>query len=368
MGAESWRRAGAHRMFGAMHETRVVRPPAHAAAYGGPSWPAREASLADELGSVWSRCGIDSEYATLQAVLLHRPGAELFEVEDADEHLMLEAPDAALCGAQHDAMADAYRANGVQVVYVDPGGSGDAGGSAGRLPASPANSRASRLPPPGQLPPANQMFCADLFVMTPSGAIVGRPASTVRAGEERWIARRLADCGVPILRSVGATGTFEGADLCWLAPGAAMIGRGLRTNTEGAAQVAATLAEIGVETLVVDLPHTSMHLMGEVRFADRDLAFARPGRIPWTALEALRRHGYEVRFFPDDHEMVRGFGHNFVTLGPRRVLMPEGCPLSRATYEDAGVECVTVELGEIHKCAGGIGCLSGVVTRERVAG
>ena len=326
-------------MLEPMDQTTAVRPPAHAAAYGGPSWPAREASLADELGSVWSRCGIDSEYATLQAVLLHRPGAELFEIEDADEHLMLEAPDAALCGAQHDAMADAYRATGVQVVYVDPGSA-----------------------------PANQMFCADLFVMTPSGAIVGRPASTVRAGEERWIARRLADCGVPILRSVGGTGTFEGADLCWLSPGAAMIGRGLRTNSEGAAQVAATLAEIGVETLVVDLPHTSMHLMGEVRFADRDLAFGRPGRIPWTALEALRRHGYEVRFFPDDHEMVRGFGHNFVTLGPRRILMPEGCPILQAAYEDAGIECVTVELGEIHKCAGGIGCLSGVVTRERVAG
>lgn len=337
-------------MLEPMDHTIAVRPPAEAAAYGGPNWPARESSLADELGSVWSACGIDSEYATLRAVLLHRPGAELFEVADADEHLMLEAPDAALCGAQHDDLADAYRANRVQVVYVDPGGPGA------------ALSRTGRLPPP------NQMFCADLFVMTPSGAIVGRPASTVRAGEERWIARRLADRGVPILRSVGGTGTFEGADLCWLAPGAAMIGRGLRTNTEGAAQVAATLAEIGVETLVVDLPHTSMHLMGEVRFADRDLAFARPGRIPWTALEALRRHGYEVRFFPDDHEMVRGFGHNFVTLGPRRVLMPEGCPILRAAYQDAGIECVTVELGEIHKCAGGIGCLSGVVTRERVTG
>ena len=349
-----------------MDHNAAVRPPAQAAAYGGPSWPARETSLADELGSVWSHCGIDSEYATLRAVMLHRPGAELFEVDDADEHLMLEAPDAALCGAQHDELADAYRANGVQVVYVDPGGSGDAAGLAGRSPRDD-DSPSSRLPSAGQLPPPNQMFCADLFVMTPAGAIVGRPASTVRAGEERWIARRLADCGVPILRSVGGAGTFEGADLCWLAPGAAMIGRGLRTNSEGAAQVAATLAEMGVETLVVDLPHTSMHLMGEVRFADRDLAFGRPGRIPWTALEALRGHGYEVRFFPDDHEMVRGFGHNFVTLGPRRLLMPEGCPLSRAAYEDAGVECVTVELGEIHKCAGGIGCLSGVVTRERVA-
>ena len=343
-------------MFGAMNRPAVVRSPARAAAYGGPNWPARQTTLTDELGSVWSHCGIDSEYATLREVLMHRPGAELFEVADADEHLMLEVPDGALATAQHDDLAAAFRTSGVRVVYVDPGGPRSAG--------EPGTDEEGA---PVPLPPANQMFCADLFAMTPSGAIVGRPASTVRAGEERWIARRLADSGVPILRTVGGRGTFEGADLCWLAPDAAMIGRGLRTNAEGARQVAATLAELGVETLVVDLPHTSMHLMGEVRFADSDLAFGRPGRIPWAALEALRKHGYEVRFFPDEREVVHGFGHNFVTLGPRRLLMPEGCPISRTAYEDAGVECVTVGLGEIHKCAGGIGCLSGVVARERVA-
>ena len=314
-----------------------------AAAYGGANWKARAGSLADELGSVWADCGIDSEYATLASVLLHRPGAELLGVTEADEHLMLDTPDAARAAAQHDALAAAYRAAGVRVAYVEPG------------------------PPDGPPPPPNQMFCADLFVMTPSGAIVGRPASTVRAGEERWIARRLADLGVPILRSVGGRGTFEGADLCWLSPDSALIGRGLRTNGEGAAQVAATLAEIGARAEVVDLPHTSMHLMGEVRFVDRDLAFASAGRIPWTALDRLRHHGYEVRFFPDEHEMMTGFGHNFVTLGPRTILMPDGCPRSRAAYEAAGVACVTVEMDEIHKCAGGIGCLTGVVTRERVA-
>jgi N-dimethylarginine dimethylaminohydrolase len=147
-----------------------------------------------------------------------------------------------------------------------------------------------------------------------------------------------------------------------------MVGQGLRTNASGAAQVVSTLAELDVTCLVVDLPHSSMHLMGEVRFLDRDLAFARPGRTPWTALEALREHGYEVRFFPDTDEMVYGFGHNFVTLGPRKVLMPEGCPITQQAYEDAGVECVTVDLGEIHKCAGGIGCLSGVITRDGLAG
>ena len=31
-------------------------------AYGGPGWSPREQGLADELGTVWTRCGIDSEY------------------------------------------------------------------------------------------------------------------------------------------------------------------------------------------------------------------------------------------------------------------------------------------------------------------
>ena len=330
-----------------MSHPHVIEERAGAAAYGGPNWAARERSLADELGSVWARCGIDSEYAPLEAVLLHRPGAELSGVADADAHLLLETPDAARAAAQHDALAEAYRANGVRVAYVEPGGPGGPDGSA--------------------TPPPNQMFCADLFVMTPSGAIVGRPASTVRAGEERWVARRLADLGVPILRSVGGRGTFEGADLCWLDPAAALIGRGLRTNAEGATQVAATLAELEVRAEIVDLPPGSMHLMAEVRFADRDLAFARAGGLPRPALELLRAHGYQVRFFPEDRDMVHGFSRNFVTLGPRRVLMPAGYPRSRAAYEEAGMECVEVDVDEIHKCAGGVGCLTGVVARKRVA-
>src|SRR3546814_8550844 len=87
--------------------------------------------------------------------------------------------------------------------------------------------------------------------MTPEGAILARPASTVRAGEERWVARRLADLGVPILRTLTGTAVFEGADLMWLDPRTAMIGLGLRTNEEAASQIATTLEEIGVETIAV---------------------------------------------------------------------------------------------------------------------
>ena len=305
-----------------------------AAAYGGPSWPQRTKSMAEEVGSVWSDFRVGSEWEPLEAVLLHRPGPELDEVDDPDRTLMLDRPDPERVRAQHDAMAEAYRENGVDVHYVDP----------------------------SETPPPNQMFCADLMFMTPAGVILGRPASTVRAGEERWLARRLADLGIPILRSVGGTGTFEGADAAWVDEGTVLVGLGLRTDLEGASQVAEALEPLGVEVVPVDLPHGAMHLMGAIRIVDRDLAFVRAYRTPWSAVFALRDRGYEVRFFAGEHE-TSTMGHNIVTLGPRRILMPGGNPDSAEVYREAGVECVEVEMDEIVKAAGAAGCMTGILSR-----
>jgi arginine deiminase len=316
-----------------MNTPSDVRP----AAYGGPGWSARDADMRTEIGSVWAACGSDSEYLQLRAVLLHRPGAEL-RVADVDAAQMLAQPDPARAAAQHDALADAYRSAGVTVHYVEP------------VAAKP-----------------NLMFCADLFFMTPAGAILARPASTVRAGEERLVAARLAALGVPILRSVAGRGTFEGADAMWLDTRSVMIGRGLRTNEEGARQVAATLAEQGVSTVIVDLPVGAMHLMGQLRIVDRDLAFVRRGRIDERGLEGLHERGMVVSSFPDDAEMDRGFGNNIVTLSPRRILMPADNPRTREFYESHDVECIEVEMDELAKAAGAVGCLSGVVERALVS-
>jgi arginine deiminase len=306
------------------------------AAYGGAKWSPRETTLADELGTLWGACGLRSEYAPLRAVLLHRPGAELARAgEDPDRWQMLDAPDAEKAAAQHDALAAAYRAHGVEVSYVEP---------------------AAAVPP-------NLMFVADLMFMTPAGAIVARPASTVRAGEERWVARRLADLGVPIARTVGGSGVFEGADAMWLDADTALVGRGMRTNAAGAAQVEATLAELGVKSIPLDVPVSAMHLMGQIRIVDRDLAFVTDADST-PAARVLRDRGFTVHDFPDRDEMASGSAHNFVVLGPRRVVMPAGNPRSVARYEALGIECVCVEIGEIAKAAGAIGCMTGVVKRS----
>jgi N-dimethylarginine dimethylaminohydrolase len=306
------------------------------AAYGGAGWSPRTSTLRQEIGGLWGSCGVTNEWSSLNAVLLHRPGAELTAVVDPDTVQMLAPLDAERARIQHDALAQAFREAGVTVHYV--------------------------APPEAAQP--NLMFVADLLFMMPEGAIVGRPASTVRAGEERYIARRLAELGIPILRTVRGGGTFEGADAAWIDPGTVLLATGLRTNAEGAAQVTSLLQEMGVEVISVGLPYGAMHLMGTLRFPDRDLAVAWPGRVPYAAVEALRTRGYTVHFIPAEAEAERGMALNFVTLGPRRVLMAAGNPITQAFYADAGIDCQTVDVDELIKAAGGIGCLTGVLERR----
>lgn len=309
-----------------------------AAAYGGQGWSPRTVSSAEEIGIVWRPCGQDSEWSPLKAVLLHRPGNELATVTDPQAYQYLERVELDLCQAEHDGLAQAYRDANVAVHYVEP----------------------------AEIPPPNTLFVADLIFMTPEGVILARPASTVRAGEERLVARRLADLGIPIIRTVRGHGVFEGADAAWLDPQTVLLATGLRTNDAGAAQVAAVLSELGVGVVRVGLPHGAMHLMGLVRMVDRDLAIAWPGRVPFSAVQALRSRGTTVLFHPDEGERERRVGLNFVTLGPRRILMASNHPISQAFFEMAGIECTTADIGELAKAAGGIGCLTGILEREPI--
>lgn len=294
--------------------------------------------MEEEIGDLWANCGINSQYRSLNSVLLHRPGSEMSDLVDPDAIQMLEVPDTEAASEQHDSLAEAFREEGVNVHYVDPTG----------------------------LPSPNQMFVADLMFMTPEGVIIARPASTVRAGEERWVARRLADLGIPIVKTIRGRGVFEGADASWIDGDTAMIATGHRTNPEGASQVASILEEMDVNVLPVGLPYGSMHLMGTLRIVDEDLALCWPGRVPYDAVAELRDRGFSVHFIPDLEEVTHGMALNFVTLAPRKILMPGGNPVSEALYDDLGIECKTVNVDELIKAAGAVGCLSGILERDKI--
>jgi N-dimethylarginine dimethylaminohydrolase len=309
-----------------------------AAAYGGGGWSQRTRSSRDEIGHLWAGCGINSEWGPLRSVLLHRPGKELLASHDPDAVQMLGNLDLGRAQAEHDQITEVYRTHGVTVHDLEP-----------HEPATP-----------------NQMFCADLLFMTPEGAILSRPASTVRAGEERQVAHRLAALGIPIVRTMRGTATTEGADAAWLDEETVLVGRGLRTNQEAIDQLMWTLGEMGVSVIAVDMPFGTMHLMGMLRIVDRDLAIAWPRRTPHAAVKALRERGYEVAFITSEDEATDNRSLNFVTLGPRKVLTVADNPITQRFYEKLGIDCVTAPAAELGKAAGAIGCLTGILWRESV--
>ena len=304
--------------------------------YGGEGWSQREKSMEEEIGTIWSSCGVNNEWTRLKKVLLHCPGIELTGISDPDKVQMIEIPFIELITKQHDGIAEAFRNAGVTVSYVEP----------------------STKPPP------NLMFVADLLFTTPEGVILSRPASSIRAGEERFVAEQLSKLGIPILKSIRGKGTFEGADAAWLNPDMVMIGVGFRTNKEGASQVSSLLREMRVESVEIELPSGSMHLMGNLRFADKDLAICRPSRVSDTTQETLRENGFSLHIAPDEVEIAVGLSMNFVTLGPKQILTADGNPKTQAFYEDLGLECHFVDISEVTKAAGGIGCLTGILERE----
>jgi len=296
------------------------------------------ASFEEQMPRLWGDWGCCSEVGTLRAVLLHRPGPEIERVQDPGSVLFIERMDPVRAREQHDALADVYRSNGVRVHYIE------------------------EVP----LDKPNALFARDLVAMTPEGAIIPRMGTSVRRGEERYSAEALARLGVPIVRTITGTATFEGADLLWANRDLAFVSIGKRTNLEGAQMVAAELRRMGVgEIVFVHVAYSEGHPDGCMNFASHNIAVVYPVQVPYTVVEALRRHGYriiEVEAYP---EIRHGSALNFVALEPGRVVMPAGNPEVRSKLQAAGIECIEVQIDELMKGGGAVHCMTAFLKRDK---
>jgi len=72
-----------------------------------------------------------------------------------------------------------------------------------------------------------------------------------------------------------------------------------------------------------------------------------------------------VAYIPDEEEAGGGKSLNFVTLSPGHILMAAGNPISQAFYQRLGINCHLVAVNELAKAAGAIGCLTGILERDK---
>lgn len=302
----------------------------------GERWFPKETTFEEDMQLYWGDWGVSSEVAKLKAVLLRRPGREI-ENFDANANRFSDEPiDVELMRKQHDAVADVYRQHGAKVYYVE-------------------EQREDR---------PNAVFCRDLMFMTPEGAIITRPGMAARRGEERYIAKALADIGVPIVRTINGDGMFEGANAMWVDCKTVVLSTGSRCNRSGFEQVEYELKRMGVtEVLHMQQPYSNIHIDGLMNAASHDIVMAHVSQVPYDVIDALKKRGYKILEAPSRTEVREGFGCNFVALEPGLVLMPQGNPRCQELLEQNGVKVITIDISEIMKGKGALHCITAFLKR-----
>ena len=308
------------------------------ATFGGPGWRVRSEDHAADVdaGSIWNRCGVCNEWGRLKAVLLSWPSERFSAPAAPDDSLMLAWPDQAALQRQCEATVQFFESHGVDV----------------------------HLHRPSTPPPVNYLFMRDLVFMCGDGAVLARPASPVRAPEARWAQSALADAGVPILASINGDGTFEGADALWVGPSTVMVGTGTRTNQSGVDQLRSVLSPRGVTVQTVRLPPGVQHLLGVFVLLDHNLAMVQSRFMTPEIESLLQEHGIERIAFGPDPESVDRRGLNGVTLGPREVVIPTGCPGIQERLQNAGVTVHSVSVDAYIQAAGALGCMTAILDRD----
>jgi len=294
------------------------------------------AGAAGDTTAARPRFGVRSMSAPLRRVLVRRPS-----VTGDFAAAQWRPPEAGLLARQHEAFGQLLTDLGCEV-EVAP--------AAGGL--------------------VDATYVRDPGLVTGAGAVLFQMAKPARAAEPPLLGAALADAGVPVAGRLSGSARADGGDFIWLDERTMLGGRSYRTNAEGLRQLAQILAAEGTSLEPVDLPHDRgpghvLHLMSLISPVDGDLAVVYPPLAPVALMEALAERGIGV-VAVDDAE-YETMGCNVLAVGPRRVVMLNGNPRTRAALEAAGCEVHGYDGSEISlKGDGGPTCLTAPIWRQLV--
>jgi dimethylargininase len=204
----------------------------------------------------------------------------------------------------------------------------------------------TRLAPDPDFP--DSTFVEDAAIVTNRGTMLTRPGAASRVGEIPSVGRAL-EHWFPDLDRIVAPGTVDGGDVCETADHF-FIGVSERTNSEGAAQLAAWLAGRGFGSSVIEIrgiPNL-LHLKTGLSWL---------GGRRLLAVGELAGHdalgGWEVLRVPEGE----GYAANCVGVNDV-VLVAQGFPATNTLLGGLGYDVISLEMSEFRKMDGGLSCLS----------
>jgi len=231
----------------------------------------------------------------------------------------LGMPDYAATLRQHAAYGQALRQCGLELIALQPD------------PAHP-----------------DSTFVEDAAILTPGCAILTHPGAPSREGEVIGVQPALQRFYEKFY-TITAPGTLDGGDICE-AGNHFFIGISLRTNPEGARQLAGFLVQEGYTFDFVDIRAVSgiLHLKSGMVYL---------GEHTLVVIDSLAAHpafdGYRLLHVPPEEN----YAANCVRVNDY-VLLADGFPRTRAMLEGAGYRPLPLDMSEYQKMDGGLSCLS----------
>jgi N-dimethylarginine dimethylaminohydrolase len=209
----------------------------------------------------------------------------------------------------------------------------------------------------------DSIYVRDASIVCAKGVILCNMGKFQRVEEPAAQERAFAAGRAPatVCGRIEPPGRAEGGDVVWLDARTFVVGRGYRTNADGIRQLRAILGT-DVDVIEVPLPHWRgqddvMHLMSLISPVDANLAVVYSRLLPVPFREWLLERAIRLVEVPDAE--FETMGTNVLALAPRRCLMLQGNPRTRAALEHAGAEVIEYEGTEISvKGAGGPTCLT----------
>jgi dimethylargininase len=191
-------------------------------------------------------------------------------------------------------------------------------------------------------------FVEDAAVLTERGAILTRPGAASREGEVDGI-RPIVQGFFPGHFSIEAPGTLDGGDICE-AEDHFFIGLSLRTNEEGARQLAAHLAGLRYTSSVIDIRAMTsiLHLKSGISYI---------GDNTLVVMEEMARNEQFSRYGLVRVCAAESYAANCVRVNDR-VLIAEGHPHLRGDLTTLGFRPLELDMSEFQKMDGGLSCLS----------
>ena len=287
------------------------------------------------------RFGAQSMTAPLLDVLVKRPGPAFGAAFDDPAHGFLHACDLDIAQREHDRFTELLASLGPRVHVLQP-----------------------RADLPDLEASADLVYTFDPLLVTDRGAIPLRPGKPNRLVEPAAIEAWTRAADIPTLGRIEAPGTIEGGDTFWLWPDLFCIGRTLRTNDDGASQLANL---IGGDVRVFDVPYWRgpaelIHLLSVISPVADDLAVVYLPLLPvglWMLLRDL-----DVRLIEVPDEEFPTLGCNVLAVRPGVLIMAEGNPRTAAGLAAAGCEVHTYAATEVGiNGSGGPTCLTRPILR-----